>query len=322
MAAPVNHWKLGVFVLIVFAAVVGAAIGIGECSTHHATVAFTTYFDESVGGIETGGRVEFRGVTVGSVSRIAIAPDHRHVEVRSDLDVDALPKMGIVPAGQDGGARYRVPPDLRAQVGGNGLTGVKYVSLDLLDPNEHPPPALTFAVPASYIPAATSTMKSLEDALTETADAVPAIVASVATASGRVDRMLGQLERAGVSDKAAATLEHADAALAALEVTMRRFDRAGVPEKTSKALEQVRAAVAKVDGVLDRLDGDGGLIASVGRATDAFGQVGRRVSSSTRDVDEALDELRDAAEAIRLLAEDLDRDPDMLLKGRRTGRSR
>jgi hypothetical protein len=51
-------------------------------------------------------------------------------------------------------------------------------------------------------------------------------------------------------------------------------------------------------------------------AQAAFGQVGRGVSNSTRDLAQMLDELRDAAEAIRVLAEDLDRSPDMLVKGR------
>lgn len=255
MAAAKSRWKLGLFVLIAVGATIVAVIALGECSTHHETASFHTYFDESVGGLQSGGRVAFRGVDVGSISDIAIAPDHRHVDVEYDLDVGALASMGITAAARDGGAQYDVPPNLRAQVGGNGITGVRYVALDVADARAPPPPALPFAASPNTIPSTPSSMKTLEDTLTK----------GVAT----LDDVLG------------------------------RFDRARVPEKAAKTLDGVRAALAKMN-----------------HAVDAFGQVGRGASSSVRDLDQALDELRDAAEAIRVLAEDLDRDPDMLLKGR------
>jgi ABC-type transporter Mla subunit MlaD len=313
MAAPVNHWKLGAFVLLVVAAGVFLLVEIGERSAHHASAPFVSYFDESVGGLDSGGRVAFRGVNVGSVSRITIAADHRHVEVDFDIAIEALSSMGIEPIQAD---RYAIPSDLRAQVGGNGLTGVKYVALDVVDPAVHPPPALPFPPGPNYIPAATSTMKSLEDSLAQAAGRVPDLVDAVVRTSNRLDRMLADLERANVPARIVATVEHADEAIGTLEGTIRRFDRAGVPEKTARVLDDAEGAVAKMDRVLDRLEGEGGLIANMGRTSAEFGQVGRGMASSTRDLSQALDELRDAAEAIRVLAEDLDRDPDMLLKGR------
>jgi ABC-type transporter Mla subunit MlaD len=298
MTSAINRWKLGLFVVIVLGAAIVAVISVGEATTHHATVTFVTYFDESVGGLDSGARVEFRGVQVGTVDRLSIAPDHRHVEVAYDLDLDSLARIGITRIEQDHVERYQVPPELRAQIGGNGLTGVRNVSLDLFDPQENSPPVLPFAVPSNSIPAATSTMKGLEDALTKASIEVPKVVGAVVKASNRVDEVLAELQRNHVSDKTASALEHVDAALVTFDATMRRFDRERVPQKTSQALGDASVALAKMDRVLDRLDGERGLIAT--------------------DLDQALDELRDTAEAIRLLAEDLDRDPDMLLKGRPT----
>ena len=37
-------------------------------------------------GLDVGSAVKFRGVPIGSVSRIAIGPDQRHVEVTSEID--------------------------------------------------------------------------------------------------------------------------------------------------------------------------------------------------------------------------------------------
>ena len=68
--------------------------------------------------------------------------------------------------------------------------------------------------------------------------------------------------------------------------------------------------------VLDRLDGDKGIMASVKGATDAFGEMGRNGRGTQRDLEATLRDVSEAAEAIRTLAESLDRDPDMLIKGK------
>ena len=64
------------------------------------------------------------------------------------------------------------------------------------------------------------------------------------------------------------------------------------------------------------MDGDTGLIATTQRSISSFGDVGRNATGAARDLDETLGEIRQAAAALRLLAEELERQPDALLKGR------
>lgn len=68
--------------------------------------------------------------------------------------------------------------------------------------------------------------------------------------------------------------------------------------------------------VLRRVDGDRGLIASARRATDSIGDLGRSTLSASDELGRTLRELGDAARAVRELAEDLQRQPDILVKGR------
>jgi DNA repair ATPase RecN len=138
----------------------------------------------------------------------------------------------------------------------------------------------------------------------------------------RAQRILGQLESDQLSEKVAATLGRVDQTLRAVEATAIRVDRERVPERASKAFAEIGTTADRIDRVLERLDGQKGLIASMGRATEQFGQAGRGVSTSTRDLGQTLEQLRETAEAIRVLAEDLDRDPDMLVKGRARRSSR
>ena len=323
MAAPTNHFKLGLFVILAIAATITTAIALGAQSMRKDTVKYHTYFNESVQGLDVGSPVKFRGVTIGFVSAIEIAPDQRHVDVVAELDTEDIKRMGLTDGKSDGKskARFHVPPDLRAQLGSQGITGVKFVSIDFFDPKTNPPPQLPFDVPEQYIPAAPSMMKNLEDTVTRAMDKLPELVDAVVAITSRVDRMVAQLEKDDVTGKAAQTLTHADQVLTDLSATMKKIDRAQLPDKAGAALEDVSKAVAKLNSVLDRVDGDDGLVASIRRASDAFGTLGKGAGSTTRELDQTLREVREAAESIRVLTEAIERDPDMFLKGRAKAKS-
>ena len=316
MAAPTNHFKLGLFVIFAVACAVGATIILGAQRMKKDTVHYYTYFNESVQGLEVGSPVKFRGVTIGFVSAIEIAPDHRHVDVVEELDVVDIERMKLAEAGAVGKSRFRVPPDLRAQLGSQGITGVKFISIDFFEVKSNPPPELPFDVPLTYIPAAPSMMKNLEDTITRAMDKLPELVDTVVAVMGRVDRMVAQLEKDDVTGKAAATLSHADQVLTGLNRTIGSLDQAALPQKAAATLEDVSKAVAKLNRVLEKVDGEDGLVASVKRTSDSFGSLGKGAGSTTRELDATLREVREAAESIRVLTDALERDPDMLLKGR------
>jgi paraquat-inducible protein B len=321
MASPTNHFKLGLFVILGLAAATVIAIALGAQSMKKETIHYHTYFNESVQGLDVGAPVKFRGVTLGVVSGIDIAPDHRHVDVTSELDVVDIKRMGLAEAGKGSKARILVPPDLRAQLGSQGITGVKFVAIDFFDPRTNPPPQLPFNPPDSYIPAAQSMMKNLEDTMTKAMDKLPELVDAVTVITQRVDRIVAQLEKDDVTGRAARTLTHVDQVLANLGAAIGHFDNSRIGEKAAVTLDGLNVAVAKMNRVLDRVDGEDGLVASLRRASDAVGSFGRGAGSSTRDFDQALREVRDAAESIRMLADELERDPDMLLKGRAKAKS-
>lgn len=321
MAAPTNHYKLGLFVILGVAATIALAVGLGAQSMRKETVVYHTYFNESVQGLDVGSPVKFRGVTIGHVAAIEVAPDHRHVEVIQELDVRDIERLGLTHAGESPKigrhkARFLVPPDLRAQLGSQGITGVKFVAIDFFDPKTNPPLPLPFPPPENHIPAATSMMKNLEDTISKAAEKLPELVDAVVAITSRIDRMVAQLENDQVSEKTASALTHADEVLTSLGVTVKRIEQSGLADKTAGTLDDLKVAVGKMNKVLDRIDGEAGLVASAQRATDAFGAAGKTAGGSARELDATMREIREAAEAIRTLAEALEKDPDMLVKGR------
>ena len=165
MTTPANHWKLGLFVVVGVVLALGIVVFLGAESMHQETVAYATYFDESVQGLEVGSPVKVRGVTIGNVSAIEVAADRRHAaEVTSSITVKDLAEMGLA-EGKGRKLHVQIPADVRAQLASQGITGVKFLQIDFFDPKDNPLPDLPFPVPAHYIPAAVSTMKSLEDAM-------------------------------------------------------------------------------------------------------------------------------------------------------------
>jgi len=83
---PVNHFKIGLFVLLAVAATLATAVAFGASASQRPTLAYHTFFNESVQGLELGPPVKYRGVTIGVVAAIEIAPDRPHVDVVPEVD--------------------------------------------------------------------------------------------------------------------------------------------------------------------------------------------------------------------------------------------
>ena len=316
MAAPTNRAKIGLFVLIGVAAAMTIVITIGVSRMHPETIAYYSYFNESVQGLDVGASVKFRGVTIGHVADIAIAPDHRMIEVKQDIIVKDIERLGLAESRQGTKAHFNVPPDLRATLGSQALTGVKYIAIDFFDPRINPPPVLSFKPRENYIPSAPSMVKNLEDILAKAMERLPELVDATVAVVARIERLVAVLEREDFSDKAAQALSRADDVLATLGKTLARIDRENFPERSAQMLDEINATIGKVNEALDRIDGNAGLLVTAQRTIASFGEAGRSATGMTRELDATLREVRGAAESIRELAESIDRDPDMLVKGR------
>jgi phospholipid/cholesterol/gamma-HCH transport system substrate-binding protein len=302
MPQPLNHWKLGAFVLasLLLAAVVVTYLGAAKLG--HGHLDYVSYFDESVQGLDPGAPVKFRGVPVGHVSSIGVAADRRHVAVTMSLGLKELGDFRLKEV-KDGKVRIYVPPDLRAQVASQGITGLKFVQLDFFDETRYPPPMLSFLPPERYIPAAVSTLKNVESAVVSASNSLPVMLEGLARVTDRSARMMEQLESQKLPEHLAATLEHLDGLLARLDQAIAGAD--------------VKGLSAQVRRVLDHLEGDRGLVASAQRAADSFGDLASMSPEIGAEVADTLRELREAAASVRRVAEALERDPDMLIKGRK-----
>lgn len=113
--------KLGIGIFVLAGLLIGAAIIIwaGASDIFLKGSAYMTYFDESVQGLQTDSAVKFRGVEIGKVESIKVAPDNRLIEVTMKIDLaPGLEKQTF------------------AQLRTAGITGIVFIDLNLIQSGE------------------------------------------------------------------------------------------------------------------------------------------------------------------------------------------
>jgi paraquat-inducible protein B len=323
MATPTNHWKLGLFVVIGFVLALSMVWVLGARSMTKEVVRYVSYFDESVQGLETGSPIKFRGVTIGTVGKIDVAPDHRHVEVTSELGVGVLSRLGLdVARGvviKGAHTKLGMATDLRVQLASMGLTGVKFLNLDFFMVGDYPKPELPFRVAENYIPVAPSTMKNLEDSLVRTMNRLPDIADQMAGILARVDNLLGEVKDKRLSEQIVTTLDGANSVIAEARELLGQVHADKLSTQAQKTLADLDVTLNRMNSLLARVDGDKGLLASFGHASDALGDTVRNADGVGEQLQDTLRSVDSAAKSIHKFADALERDPDMLIKGHAKG---
>jgi phospholipid/cholesterol/gamma-HCH transport system substrate-binding protein len=119
---------VGIFVLIGLGLAVGAVVWLGLLLHLEEGHYYCAYFDESVQGLSKDSPVKYRGVSVGRVRSVDVAPDGTLIQVTLKIETGLKPHE-----------------DMIAQLKSVGITGIMYIELDRRDP-EAPDlsPRLTF----------------------------------------------------------------------------------------------------------------------------------------------------------------------------------
>jgi len=242
-------------------------------------------FASSVRGLAVGAPVEYRGLPIGEVTRIAVdgKPGEDNPEPKIAVDVRVYPRRlpTINKSGPDDmtldDQRKRLDPMIkrgfRAQLkSGSLLTGQLYVSLDFV--KDAPAARIDWATAPPTMPTAPGGLDSLQDSLASLAKKLDAIPYD--QLAGDLHRDLAQLD---------VTLKHADDMIQHLDT--------GVVPEAKNTLADARKAVEDLRKTLGTVD------QTVGpQATNALGEVAK------------------AAQSLKALADYLERHPESLLKGK------
>jgi paraquat-inducible protein B len=292
-----NYWKVGAFVLGGIALAFAVLVWLGAGDWNRKTRTIVTYFDESVQGLEVGAALKFRGVPIGTVTEITIAPDLRHVKVTAQVYEDVLQKLGLAGKGPVLREMEESRAPLRIQVASAGITGVKFLLVDYVDPKRFPVEVLPFDPGPDYMPSTPSTLKSIEEAVVDVGMQLPQLTMRASETLVRLTDVVENFEK---------TIRPLLAKDGAVSQLLAQYERTGAQlERTAQSLErEIKSA---------RLSETTGAVREAASSVTGLTADGSALAEDARS---GLSALQDALESVRALAEYLERDPAALVRGR------
>lgn len=332
MSAPVDRWKLGLFVLTGFGALVGAMTFAGMAQLQRPSKEAFAFFDEPVVGLEPGSSVRFRGVPIGVVDDITLASDKKHLQVRMALYDDKLVKLGL--AVEDLGPDKAFPADLRAQLVTQYITQMSFVLVDFVVPGSARDRELPFQSPINTIRTIPSAFRSFEEGLRDVMREVPAIATAAKTMFEDVSRGFADAKLGEMARRLDDTLRAVEAKIAGLDEMPALKAATGAFGEMETMLRELRAPDGAVQQVVAQLRemsrqvreaADAAEFAATSKslrsAADGVAQMSGDAAALARDFRAELGSLRAALASVERLADLLERDPGSLLRGRQPASS-
>jgi len=314
MAKPPNtlFLRVGMLALSAIALAIGFVVYLTAGQFGTKSDYFETYVGESIVGLDVGAAVRFRGVQIGRVTEISLAaavydvPEARAnryamqlVVIRFAVERTRVARIASLEDMIAGG--------LRTRTASQGITGVTYLEIDILDPARYPPIQVPWTPRYDHIPAVPSTINQVTNAAEQILRRLEAldIEALVNNAAG----LMGDLRRQVTDGEVATILREAGETLAEIRTELRKvrledtaaelrgaianMGDAGRSAQELLASREVRDALARIPAAVTALENT--LRTARGTTTDLQADL----SPLMRDLRSSVANLRDTTEALR-----------------------
>ena len=331
MSAKANYFKIGAFILSALTLAV-VAIVVLSAGKWFKNVHWESYFDESVQGLAVGAPIKYRGVQVGTVEKIDFVGNvygsdlneedllrYRRYVIVTGSAQHVAPKLSAEEKKSTRAGDIR--SGLRVRLTSQVLTGVVYLDLNYLDPQEYPVMEFPWTPRLEYFPSAPSTVTVLGSALhtiardLEKAD-IHKLTSDLDTLVLDVTKLVKETDLLQVSSQAGQMLAEFKGAahqarrlLESPEVKTMISDAASTVEGTkhliadlSHASKQIKIASDKLPEAFTRLE-------KSARRVDTL------LSNKSQDIEETVENLRVVSENLRELTDNAKRYPAQVLLG-------
>jgi phospholipid/cholesterol/gamma-HCH transport system substrate-binding protein len=314
MASIKTKFAVGLFVVTGLAVAFVAIIWLGTSHYFEKGRLYSAYFDESVQGLSKDSPVKYRGVTIGRVQDILVAPDTALIEIVIKIESDLKPDKDVV-----------------AQLKSVGITGIMFVELDRKKKGEPDhSPKIGFPPRHPIIDTKPSEIKRFMDSLN-----------LVITQINRMDLEGISIKSNTVLDKISAAITEAKIRQLSSEIklsldkwdrAMESIDRAGdtfnlFAKNTDKTVSNLNDTITKLDHVVaDNMDEISGAIRNFNSAVNDAGKLIREgtvlvqktdynISSMQRQISATMQSIEKTSESLNRSIDIISDQPAMLLFG-------
>jgi len=324
MSIRANPTAIGAFLIGAAVIVVAGAAVLAGSTWFQRRSTFSSYFSESINGLEVGAPVKFQGVPVGTVTDILIQIDRQHktfqVPVLYEVDLSKLRTVrGTFVDLADSTVRLaQIAEGLRTQLQMESIvTGQLYLELSY-DTAAAPPVLEPRVTTWPELPTTPSLMAAL-------GTGAGSVVADVINVLFQVNKILGEIDMPEINAAVVATAQSVQRLVDAPEI---RAALKQVPEVTA----QVTRTMTAVEKLAVTTEGAVGPLAiQAERATAELAsslQAMRKTLAETQgllsmdagigyEIQAVLASMKQAADALQLLATTLEQSPDILLRGKK-----
>lgn len=324
MSMRANPTAIGAFLIGALLIVVAGTAVLASVTWFESRSTFVSFFSESINGLEIGAPVKFQGVPVGTVTGVSIqinrADKTFQVPVAYEIDLSKLETLSgtYVDLANPTVLAAQIADGLRAQLQMESfVTGQLYMELSY-DTAAAPPVLEKHVTEYPEVPTTPSLMAAL-------GTGAGSVVADVVKVLFQVNTILGEIDMPEINAAVVATAQSVQRLVDAPEI---REALKQVPEVTA----QVTRTMAAVEKLSITAEGAvGPMSVQVERATAEMAlalQALRRTLQETEgllsmdsgigfEIQASLASLKDAADALQLLATSLEQSPDILLRGKK-----
>jgi paraquat-inducible protein B len=335
MSQRANPTTIGLFVV---GAVVLAIIGVGALGSGQlfgSRTTFISYFDESVNGLDVGAPVKFKGVPIGEVTDIKLRVDLENetfqVPVQYQINLTPVTDTTGAPLNLDNPQllRDQIEDGLRAQLQLESIvTGKLYVELTYVS-NPKSVVVAQGRSPHLEIPTQLSPLARLgEEASGLMTNLrrfdVSKINENLVTFLVNANEKLDQLDAEEINRSVLSTIESIRSVVESEDVQTAVEDVPAITSRlrdtATKAERLVTRLNESVDPTAEELQATNKeLRATLRRMRGTLTELNRTLSTDSGigyQTQDALEKLANAAEALRVLVQSLERNPSMFIRGK------
>jgi phospholipid/cholesterol/gamma-HCH transport system substrate-binding protein len=298
MSAKSSKFSIGLFVIIGTLICAAIIIWIGASGMLTKGSLYATYFDESVQGLQADSAIKYRGVEIGKVQSIKVAPDYRLIEVIMKIDLE-------------GNLQERTVAALKTA----GITGIVFIELDQLNPGDlSVSPKMNFQSSYPIIPSRRSgigrflddmgaimqnikniDIKDISDQLKNTSRAVEDFVKGK-----RINNIMNHLE---------STSSNLDQTMARVNKVVAEGKVDQVANETMATLNDARKLIGQAKKEIDALK----LQEKADRTDILLGDINKKAKVITNELQDTSEHLRVTSENLQKLSESLTKNPSDLI---------
>ncbi|MFM7691935.1 MAG: MlaD family protein, partial [Alphaproteobacteria bacterium] len=244
MAKPPNtlFLRVGMLALAAIALAVGFILYLTAGQFGRQSDYFETYVWESIVGLDVGAAVRFRGVQIGRVTEISLAaavydvPEARSnryamqlVVIRFAVERTRVSRIASLDDMIAGG--------LRTRIASQGITGVTYLEIDILDPARYPPIQVPWKPRYDHVPAVPSTITQVTSAAEQILRRLEAL--DIEALVNNATALMGDLRRQVSDGEVATVLREAGETVAELRAEIRKV-------RLEETANELRGAIASM----------------------------------------------------------------------------